>query len=189
MIKRCICSLIVILTCSIIFSETIPLKLPRKSFEPAGLNPKYTLDIPENFKNQRWGPETQAYNNAVDKFIGTLKSVYHTKATDYLLGIYKLENSVVENNMPDNYIGTNLVIGKVNKEDNDRLSIGSGDVDYLYTNGSDFYYETTWTYVLMKMIYSNGEIYVYYLDGNFWKLNAYHGDGKYPYKRVIANSK
>ena len=75
MIKRFFSLLIVVLTCNMIFSETMPLELPREAYEPTGLNPKYTLDIPENFKNQKWGPETQKYNNTVDKFIGSLQSV------------------------------------------------------------------------------------------------------------------
>ncbi len=157
--------------------------LKRESHEPSGLNPVYALDIGSNFDENGFIPEVYEYYNNCSVFKKKLLQLSYSSKYDFLLGNWKLldfkertfdETEQLE--MCDKFI----IKIKSNKI---YFDVGIPIPIYKGLN-DDLYIFTYWREILKKIIFLNGNIYIYHLVNDLWELDAIHENGKYAYTKV-----
>ncbi len=163
---------------ALFFSSFAQKILPREASEPAGLNPVYALDIDSNFKNSEVIPEVHEYHQACSDFVKKLIPLKYNTNYAYLIGHWNLINyedkAYNETELLD--MCNNFFIRK----DNGYLYFTSMRPVPLYIgSNNELYFISDWRYILKKLVFSNGHLYIYHLTNDQWILDIIQNNGKY----------
>lgn len=177
--KKLICTIssFLLVLISYSFSQGV---LPRKEYEPAGLNPVYALDLPSNFNDTGFRPEVYEYYDICNKFKTTLKMLSNDKGYDFLLGKWKLNEPTSE--VIPNLEGFDLCNNFIIRIQTGYFYFVDGIPCPIYTNNyGDLYYFTDWRGILKKIIYFQEKIQIYHLVNDLWVLDIVQGKDKHSY--------
>jgi len=166
--------------CNNLFSQE---SFQREIYEPAGLNPIYTLDLPSNFNEEGFIPKVEEYHASCSEYREKLETLKFNQDLIFLVGHWKLLNY------------KKRIFSETERlEMSEEFQIEVRSNNIIFNNGipipiykgsnNELYIFTYWIGVLKRIVYVNGCIYIYHLVNDFWILDAIQENGEYAYHKI-----